>query len=234
MDSTQNHSGGARGYSLWFVGVVAFFVTSLITANVMAVKLVSLFGLALDAGTLIFPVTYIFGDVLTEVYGYRVARRVIWLGFLCNLLAVAAISLGRLMPAAPFWEDQAAYEAILGYAPRLLLASFIAYLVGEFANSYILAKLKIFTRGRFLWSRTISSTLVGQALDSAIFTGIAFAGNVPAPAIFGVILTQWLAKSSYEAAATPLTYFVVNRLKRAENLDVYDRDTRFNPLLVGR
>ena len=159
--SSQGEVGRREGYSLAFVVIVAVFVTCLITANITAVKLIGIFGLVFDAGTLIFPVSYIFGDILTEVYGYRVARRVIWLGFLCNLLAVAVIVAAGLLPAAPDFEAQPAYERILGYAPRLLLASFLAYLVGEFANAFVLAKLKVATNGRWLCSRTISSTLVG-------------------------------------------------------------------------
>jgi uncharacterized integral membrane protein (TIGR00697 family) len=167
------------------------------------------------------------------VYGYRAARRVIWLGFFCNLLAVAAIYLGGILPAAPVFEAQAAYERILGYTPRLLAASFLAYLVGEFANAIVLARMKVATNGRFLWSRTIGSTLVGQGLDSVVFILLAFAGTIPASVMLAAVVTQWLIKSLYEALATPLTYLVVNRLKRAEGLDVYDRDTNFNPLLVG-
>jgi queuosine precursor transporter len=232
--SRQDEFGRREGYSLSFVVIVAVFVTCLITANITAVKLIGIFGLVFDAGTLIFPVSYIFGDVLTEVYGYRVARRVIWLGFLCNLLAVAVIVAGGLLPAAPDFEAQAAYERILGYAPRLLLASFLAYLVGEFANAFVLAKLKVATNGRWLWSRTISSTLVGQSLDSLVFVVIAFSGVIPASAMVAVILTQVLLKSAYEALATPLTYLIVNRLKRTEGVDAYDRDTNFNPLLISR
>lgn len=222
------------GYSYWFVVVVALFVTSLITANITAVKLIGVFGLVIDAGTIIFPISYIFGDILTEVYGYRRARGVIWLGFLCNLLAVGAIILGGALPAAPFWEDQQAWDTILGYAPRLLFASFCAYLIGEFANSYVLAKMKIATNGRWLWSRTIGSTLVGQGLDSTVFVILAFSGTVPTGALVGIIVVQWLFKSAYETAATPLTYLVVNFLKRRENLDVYDRDTSFNPFTVTK
>jgi uncharacterized integral membrane protein (TIGR00697 family) len=213
---------------------VAFFVTALITANITAVKLIGVFGLVIDAGTIIFPISYIFGDVLTEVYGYRRARQVIWLGFFCNLLAVGTIVLGGALPAASFWEGQQAYETILGYAPRLLFASFCAYLVGEFANSYVLAKMKIATNGRWLWSRTIGSTLVGQGLDSAVFVVLAFSGTVPTGALFGIIVVNWLFKSAYEAAATPLTYLVVNFLKRRENTDVYDYDTSFNPFLMTK
>ena len=161
------------------------------------------------------------------------ARRVIWLGFACNLLLVAAIALAQALPAAGFWDGQAAFDRILGAAPRLLLASFLAYLVGEFANAYVLAKMKIATRGRWLWTRTIGSTLVGQALDSAVFITLAFAGIIPLGGLVGAIVTQWLAKTAYEALATPVTYLVVGFLKRREQLDVYDRDTRFNPLLVA-
>jgi uncharacterized integral membrane protein (TIGR00697 family) len=221
------------GYSSWFLILVALFVTCLITANITAVKLVRVFGLILPAAIIIFPISYILGDVLTEVYGYRQARRVIWLGFLCNLIVVAAIYLGQILPAASFWDGQAAYERILGYTPRILAASFLAYLVGEFANSFVLAKMKVATDGRWLWSRTIGSTLVGEGLDSLVFMTLAFAGTIPASGLVSAVVTQWLAKSAYEAAATPLTYGVVNFLKRREGLDPFDYDTRFNPLLFS-
>ena len=230
----QGATGPRQCYSLAFVIVVAVFVTALISANITAVKLVEVFGLILPAAVIVFPISYICGDVLTEVYGYRATRRVIWLGFLCNLLVVVAIYLGQVLPAASFWEAQEAYERVLGYTPRLLTASFVAYLVGEFANAIVLAKMKVATNGRFLWSRTIGSTLVGQGLDSFIFITLAFVGTIPASGLLATIVTQWLVKSAYEASATPLTYLVVNRLKRVEDLDVYDRDTSFNPLLIGR
>ena len=219
--------------SKWFVAIAAIFIATLITANIIAVKLISLWGLILPAAVIIFPVSYIFGDVLTEVYGYRLTRFVIWLGLLCNLLAVIAISVAQLLPAAPFWDGQAAYEAILGYAPRLLAASFIAYLVGEFVNSYILARLKILTKGRWLWMRTIGSTLAGQGLDSLIFMTLAFAGTIPAAGLMNAIITQWLFKSAYEALATPLTYAVTNALKRIEGIDTYDYNTNFNPIALN-
>jgi queuosine precursor transporter len=222
-----------RQYSVWFVCIVALFVTCLLTANITAVKLVQVFGLIVPAGVVIFPLSYIIGDVLTEVYGYRQARRVIWLGFLCNLIAVVAIWIGQILPAASFWDGQAAYERILGYTPRLLVASFLAYLVGEFANAIVLAKMKIATRGRWLWMRTIGSTLVGQGLDSLVFVTLAFAGTLSLAGLTSAIITQWLVKTAYEAAVTPLTYVVVAFLKRHEGLDVYDDGTRFNPLWVG-
>jgi uncharacterized integral membrane protein (TIGR00697 family) len=220
-------------YSKWFVLVTAIFITCLITANIIAVKLIDLAGFILPAAIIIFPLSYIVGDILTEVYGYRQARQVIWLGFLCNLITVVAIWLGGLLPAASFWGDQAAYDTILGYTPRLLAASFIAYLVGEFSNAFVLAKLKIATQGRWLWTRTIGSTLVGQGLDSLVFITLAFIGTIPLTGLVSTIVTQWLAKSLYETVVTPLTYGVVNFLKRQEGLDVYDYETRFNPLLVG-
>ena len=224
---------GKNSYSTWFVFIVAVFITCLITANIVAVKLVDVFGFVLPAGTIIFPIGYIFGDVLTEVYGYRQARRVIWLGFFCNFIVVVAIWIGQLLPSASFWDGQKAYERILGYTPRLLVASFLAYLVGEFANSFVLAKMKIATKGRWLWTRTIGSTLVGEGLDSLVFMILAFVGTIPMVALLWAILTQWLVKSAYEAVATPFTYIVVNFLKRKEGIDVFDYDTKFNPLLFG-
>jgi len=160
-----------------FVSFAALFVTCLLTANTMAAKLVTVGGVVLSAAIVIFPVSYIVGDVLTEVWGYGAARRVIWLGFGCNALMVAAIWLGGEIPAAPFWKGGAAYSEILGQTPRILAASFVAYLAGEFANSFVLAKMKILTRGRWLWTRTIGSTVIGQALDSAVFVALAFAGT---------------------------------------------------------
>ena len=234
MVQEQNIVKNQQRYSPWFVIAVAVFITCLITANITAVKLVNVFGLVLPAAIVIFPVSYIFGDILTEVYGYRQARRVIWLGFLCNLIAVIAIWLGQVLPPASFWSGQAAYERILGYTPRLLLASFLAYLVGEFANSFVMAKMKIATKGRWLWTRTIGSTLIGEGLDSLVFMTIAFVGEIPMTELASAIVTQWLAKSAYEACVTPLTYAAVKFLKRREGLDVYDYDTRFNPLLLGQ
>ena len=224
---------GETKYSHWFVIIVAVFVTCLITANIIAVKLVDLFGLILPAAIFIFPLSYITGDVLTEVYGYRQARKVIWLGFLCNVIVVVAIWIAQILPGASFWDGQAAYERILGYTPRILIASFLAYLVGEFANSFVLAKMKIATQGRWLWLRTIGSTLVGQGLDSMVFISLAFAGTIPVQVLTLAIVTQWLAKSAYEAAVTPFTYVVVNFLKRKEGMDTYDHETRFNPLLIS-
>ena len=210
---------------------IALFITCLITANVTAVKVISLGPFLLPAAIFIFPLSYIFGDVLTEVYGYRLARRVIWLGFLCNLIFVFFVWVGQVLPAAPLWEGQEAYQRILGYTPRLLAASFLGYLVGEFANSFILSKMKIMTRGRWLWSRTIGSTIIGQGLDSSIFITVAFIGT---PSFLPImILYHWLAKTVIETMATPITYVMVNWMKRREAIDTYDYDTRFNPFRIA-
>ena len=209
--------------------ITAVFVTSLITANIIAVKVVSLGSLLLPAAVFVFPLSYIFGDVLTEVYGYETTRRIIWLGFGCNLIFVLFAWVGQVLPAADFWGDQAAYEAILGYAPRILLASFLGYLVGEFTNSFIMARMKVLTQGRWLWSRTIGSTVVGQGLDTVVFILVAFAGT-PVFAVV-MILHHWVAKIAIEVAATPLTYGIVGYLKKKEGIDTYDNGTNFNPFL---
>jgi len=210
-----------------FVVLSALFVTCLITANVIAVKIVTLGPFTFPAAIFIFPFSYIFGDVLTEVYGYRRARQVIWLGFLCNLVFVLFAWIGQKLPSASFWTDQSAYVAILGQTPRLLAASFIGYLVGEFVNSLVLSRMKVVTRGRWLWTRTIGSTVVGQALDTSIFITVAFVGTTSFHP--EMILYHWAAKVAIEAAATPLTYLVVNSFKKREQVDTYDQAVNFNP-----
>jgi len=213
-----------------FVVIAAIFITCFLTANIVGVKVVSLGPFILPAAVVLFPLSYIIGDILTEVYGYRQARRVIWLGFLCNLIFVIIVWVGQVLPPAPNWEWQEAYQSILGYTPRLLAASFCGYLAGEFANSFILAKMKVLTRGRWLWSRTIGSTIVGQGLDTLIFvTGAYFGAPFFVPIM---ILHHWLAKIGIEAIATPFTYAVVNFLKRKEAIDTYDYETNFNPFRV--
>ena len=211
--------------------ITAIFITCLITANIIAVKIISLGPVFLPAAIFVFPLSYIFGDVLTEVYGYAWARRVIWLGFICNLVFVFFAWVGQILPAAPFWEGQQAYESILGYTPRLFIASFFGYLVGEFVNSFILAKMKIWTRGRWLWSRTIGSTIVGQGFDTSVFIVLAFVGTPSFLPI--IILYHWLAKTLIEALATPFTYAAVNFLKKKEAVDTYDYETKFNPFSIS-
>lgn len=212
-----------------FVAVAAFFVTALVVANIIAVKLVELGGHVFPAGLVIFPLSYLLGDVLTEVYGFRAARAVIWLGFACNLVALGAIQAAIHLPAAEFWADnQDAYETVLGTTWRIFVASLAAYVVGEFANAIVLARMKVATRGRFLWTRTIGSTIVGEGLDSAIFITVAFAGT--GASLADPILTTWVIKVAWETAATPFTYALVNYLKRREGLDVFDRETRLLPV----
>jgi uncharacterized integral membrane protein (TIGR00697 family) len=228
----------------WYNFVTAVFVTTLVISNIIAVKLIEVrlsdqWSLFLPAAVILFPIAYIFGDILTEVYGYGRARRVIWTGFFCNLLSVAAIWVAGALPAAPFWnagiydspaDAQRAYSAILGFTPRLLAASFAAYLVGEFLNSFVMARMKVLTPGRFLWLRTIGSTVVGEGADSAVFISLAFAGIFTGGELGSAIVSQWLFKVAYETLATPLTYWVVNALKRAEGVDHFDTDTDFNPI----
>jgi uncharacterized integral membrane protein (TIGR00697 family) len=215
-----------------FVAVAAFFVTALVVSNIIAVKLVEISGQVFPAGLVIFPLSYLLGDVLTEVYGFRAARAVIWLGFACNLVALGAIQAAIHLPAAGFWENQEAYETTLGTTWRIFLASLAAYLVGEFANSAVLARMKVATRGRWLWSRTIGSTVLGEGLDSLIFVTIAFAGT--GAGLANPIVTTWLIKVGYETAATPLTYAIVNFLKRREGIDVFDTATPLTPIPVRR
>jgi len=208
------------------------FVVVLLLSNIVAVKPVRLFNLFqmdLDAGTLLFPISYIFGDVLVEVYGYARSRRVIWMGFAFNLFAALLFTIIVHLPPSPEWQMQEAFATILGQTPRIVLGSLIAFWCGEFVNSYIMAKMKIWTGGQYLWTRTVGSTVVGQAVDTVLFQTIAFAGVWDTGLLLRVILWNYMAKVLYEALATPLTYAVVGFLKRAEQEDYYDYDTDFNP-----
>jgi uncharacterized integral membrane protein (TIGR00697 family) len=207
----------------YFDLITALFVAVLLISNVASSKILRL-------GPFI---SYIFGDILTEVYGYRRSRRVIWTGFACAGLMVGVLALVGALPPAPGWQYQEAYEAILGTTPRIVLGSLLAYFAGEFSNSYTLAKMKILTQGRWLWSRTIGSTLVGEAVDTALFVTIAFAGTLPWPLFWSIIISNYIFKVGLEVAMTPVTYRVTNHLKQAENEDVYDTDTDFNPFKVS-
>jgi len=217
-------------YSYRFLYITALFVTCILAANILIVKQISIAGITLPAAIVIFPLSYIFGDILTEVYGYSQARRVIWLGFFCNLLLVIAIWVVGILPPAPVFEAQAAYDRILGNTPRFLIASFLAYLAGEFVNSYIMSKMKLLTEGKWLWMRTIGSTIAGEGVDTAIVLTVSFTGVLPADMIFSMIFWHWILKTAYEVLATPVTYFLVGYLKKAEKLDTYDYGTNFNPL----
>jgi queuosine precursor transporter len=213
--------------------VMAAFVTVLICSNLIGpAKIVQIDGWpAFGAGVLFFPISYVFGDILTEVYGYARARRVIWAGFaglaFASLMAAVVVAL----PPAPFWENQQAYEIAFGQAPRIAAASMLAYFCGEFVNSFVLAKMKILTAGKWLWTRTIGSTIVGEAVDSALFYPLAFynSGIIPNDKLPAIMLAQFVLKVSVEVIFTPVTYKIVGALKRAENEDYYDRNTDFTP-----
>lgn len=212
--------------------ITASFVAVLIISNVAAVKTVSFGALVFDGGTLLFPLAYIFGDVLTEVYGYARSRRVIWIGFFWLALAAIIFALVGYLPAAGFWTDQTAWDKILGQTPRIVIGSLAAYFVGVITNSFILAKLKLITQGRWLWLRTIGSTLGGELIDSAVFVVIAFGGVFTNAEVVQLIVSNYLFKCAVEVLFTPVTYRIVAFLKRAENEDYYDRETNFNPFTV--
>jgi uncharacterized integral membrane protein (TIGR00697 family) len=216
--------------------VMAAFVTVLICSNLIGpAKIVQIDGWpAFGAGLLFFPISYVFGDVLTEVYGYARARRVIWAGFGGLLFASVMASVVVTLPPAPFWKNQEAYEIAFGTTWRIALASMFAYFCGEFANSYVLAKMKIMTGGKWLWTRTIGSTIVGEAVDSALFYPLAFynAGLMPNEILPAIMLAQFVGKVGVEVIFTPVTYKVVGFLKRAEQEDYYDRQTDFNPFTL--
>jgi uncharacterized integral membrane protein (TIGR00697 family) len=212
---------------------MAAFVTVLICSNLIGpAKIVQLDSWpAFGAGVLFFPISYVFGDVLTEVYGYSRARRVIWAGFAGLAFASIMAAVVVALPPAPFWENQKAYEIAFGQAPRIAAASMLAYFCGEFVNSFVLAKMKILTAGRWLWTRTIGSTIVGEAVDSALFYPLAFynSGIIPNDKLPAIMLAQFVLKVGVEVLFTPVTYKIVGALKRAEQEDFYDRDTNFTP-----
>ncbi len=231
-DEAPRHTHSVAPRYRYFDLIVGVFVTALITSNLVAAKVAMIGGYKLGCGIFVFPISYIFGDVLTEVYGYARSRRVIWIGFACAALASSMFFIADVMPPAPDWPNQAAFHAILGQLPRIVAASLVAYVIGEFVNSYVIARLKIATKGRHLWMRTIGSTLAGQLVDSAVFYPLAFLGQPgwSATQIAEVALNNYLIKCAVETLFTPLTYVVVNHLKRTEREDVFDTETDFNPL----
>lgn len=216
--------------SSWFSAIVAIYVTCLITANTVAVSVLDLGPFAADAGTITFPIAYIVGDVLTEVYGFRIARRVIWLGFACNLFAVGVYQMSMLFPTHNDPAFDASFQLVFANTPRILLASMAAYLVGSFTNAAVMSRLKVRTRGNHLWLRTIGSTIAGQGLDTVIFVLIAFAGVFPNEIVWQMIYTNWIIKIGIEVLATPVTYRIVALFKRKEGVDVYDTHTSLSPI----
>jgi conserved hypothetical integral membrane protein len=205
------------------------FVVILIVSNLIGQKICAVGPFRISGAQLLFPITYIFGDVFTEVYGYAGSRRAIWIGFFASALLSVMGMIIVALPPAPDWGNQAAFEAVFNFVPRMVVASLLAYWAGEFSNSFVMARLKVITKGRMLWVRTIGSTMVGQLVDSVIVMVVAFVGTPSQGSIPNLILSGYLGKVLYEAAATPLTYIVVNSLKRAEGVDVYDDATNFNP-----
>ncbi len=212
-----------------FLSLTCLFVTCLLISNIIAGKITLILGMTLPAAVIVFPITYIFSDVLTEVYGYERARLVIWIGFVANLLMSLLFIITVILPYPRFWTQQGAYAAVLGLTPRIVGASLVGYFGGEFANSFILSKVKILTKGRWLWVRTIGSTVVGEAIDALLFILLAFLGSLPVAVLFGMIWSQYIWKVSYEILATPLTYKVVGWVKRREQIDTFDYNVIYNP-----
>ncbi len=218
--------------SKYFIYIGIFFVVVLMISNTVGAKIVELGPFTIAGATLLFPLSYIFGDILTEVYGYRASRKIIWSGFIAIIFMAFAYWFVQVLPAAPFWQGQSAYDAILGGIPRIVLASICAYFAGEFSNSYILSRMKVRMNGKHLWMRTIGSTVVGEAVDTIAFITIAFAGIFPMNSLLVLIGSGYILKVLYEIAVTPLTYLVVNKLKKAEGIDVYDHGINYSPFVL--
>jgi len=213
--------------------VMALFVTILLCSNIIgAAKVATVWGFTFGAGVLFFPISYIFNDVLTEVYGYARARKVVWAGFGAIVFASFMSWVIVTLPPAMGWNDQQAYETVFGQTPRIVFASLSAFFVGEFANSYVLAKMKLRTNGRYLWMRTIGSTIIGEAVDSMVFYPLAFLGVWDSHLVLQVMISNYTIKCAWEALVTPVTYKVVNFLKRAEHEDYYDHKTNFTPFSI--
>jgi len=212
--------------------LINVFLVVLIVSNLIAPKFVAVGWLKFSAAQLLFPITYIFGDVFTEVYGYAAARRAIWVGFMGSVIMALFGIFAILLPPAPEFKNQQAFEIIFGVVPRNVAGSLLAYWAGDFANSYTIAKMKLWTGGKYLWTRTVGSTVVGQAVDTTIVIFFIFWGQ-PLNVIFGLIVGGYVFKVTYEVVATPLTYWVVNSLKRSEGVNYFDRGTDFNPFAIG-
>ncbi len=229
---SKNISAPERISLKYYDIILGLFVAVLLISNVASSKVLDLGPFTFDGGTILFPISYIFGDILTEVYGYKRSRRVIWTGFLAAfLMSVVFIIVGKL-PSAADWGNQDAYDKILGLTPRIVLASLIAYFAGEFSNSYTLAKLKIMTGGKWLWTRTIGSTIAGEGIDTLLFVMIAFYGVFPPDLLLAILISNYIFKVGFEVLCTPLTYYLVGFLKRSEGLDTYDYTTDFNPFTL--
>lgn len=212
--------------------LVALFVAVLLISNIASTKILVLWKFTFDGGTILFPLSYIFGDILTEVYGFRRSRRVIWLGFFSALLMSLVLYVVQILPPPSDWHNQQAFETLLGFVPRIVLASLIAYFIGEFSNSVTLSLLKIRTKGKLLWVRTIVSTIIGEGIDTIVFCMIAFYGVLPDNLLWAVILSNYIFKCSVEIVFTPLTYMIVAFLKKREKVDVFDHGVNYNPFQI--
>lgn len=220
-----------KSVSKLFMIIAVVYVTCLLLSNLIAGKMWAVTdNITLPAAVILFPITYIFGDIFTEVYGFKNARTIIWLGFACSFFAVAVYLITIALPHPGFWENQDAYAVVMGTTPRVALASFIGYLFGEFSNSMVLSKLKVATKGKKLWVRTILSTLVGEGFDSVIFVMVSFWGTMDNATVLQMIVFQYLFKVGYEIIFTPVTYAVVNWLKRKEGVDVFDYNVKYSVL----
>ena len=217
----------------YYEGLVHVFVVVLLVSNLVGQKITAIGPFRVSGAQLLFPITYIFGDVFTEVYGYGASRRAIWIGFFASALLSLMGMFTVWLPPAPGWGGQRAFAEVFGFVPRMVAASLVAFWAGEFANSFVLAKMKLLTGGRWLWTRTIGSTVVGQAVDTLVVMVLAFGGTVRPALIANLVLSGYLGKVLYETAATPLTYAVVNFLKRREGVDTFDRGVNFNPFHVS-
>jgi uncharacterized integral membrane protein (TIGR00697 family) len=223
-----------QNVSITFMMAGILFSSCLLISNIIASKIIMIGPWSAPAGVLIFPVAYILNDVIVEVWGFRKARLIIWSGFGVNLLAVIFFSIGIVMPSAPFWQDQESFVTILGNTPRIALASLMAYLTGSFLNAIVMSKVKMMMNGKSFSLRAILSTLLGESADSLIFISIAFAGTLPFNIILGMILTQVVIKTVYEIIILPVTILVVNRVKRIENIDTFDKSVSYNPFLINQ
>lgn len=220
-------------FSKLFIVLFGLFITCLLISNVIAGKLISIAGIVLPSAVILFPITYILGDVFTEVYGFRKTRLVIWGGFAANLIMSLVFIAAIALPSPSFFADSAAYAKVLGMTPRIVFASLVAYWAGEFANSIVLSLLKKATKGKHLWMRTIGSTMAGQALDTALFITISFFGAVPPAVLLQMMIAQYLFKVCYEVVFTPLTYLIVGKIKKIEKIDTYDTGVAYNPFKLG-
>jgi uncharacterized integral membrane protein (TIGR00697 family) len=227
-ETRERMSGPTQRYK-YLDALTTAFVVVLLVSNLVAQKVCLIGPFAISGAILLFPVTYIFGDVFTEVYGFAASRRAIWLGFFGTALLYLMGAITIALPSAPGWHNQQAFSIVFGFIPRILAASLLAFLAGEFANSYTMARLKLLTKGSKLWTRTIGSTIVGQAIDTTLVVFLTFIGTIPLKVLGNMIVTGYLLKVGYEILATPLTYLVINWLKRSEQSDVFDWHESFNP-----